>query len=348
MLIDLRSDTVTKPTPEMLKTMFNARVGDDVFGDDPSVNLLQEKVAAFFGMEASLFFPSGTMANQIAIKTHTQPGDELICDFTSHVYRYEGGGIAANSGVSARLLNGERGIFTATDVQENIHPNDVHFPRTSLVVIENTVNKGGGICWTDQQISSVSEVAQKNGLALHLDGARLWNALVFTKQDPLNYGKWFDSISVCFSKGMGCPVGSVLLGKKAFIDQAKRHRKRFGGGMRQVGYLAAACLYALDHHMDRLNLDHDKALRIENLLTKLPWVEEVMPVQTNIVLFKTESPLMAEHIIHCLKLKNILAVSTGGGWIRFVTHLNVEDTGMQHLENVLKDINIEKLQKLMT
>jgi threonine aldolase len=338
MLIDLRSDTVTKPTPEMLQAMFSAKVGNDVFGDDPTVNLLQEKVASYFGMESALFFPSGTMANQIAIKTHTQPGDELICDFTSHVYRYEGGGIAANSGVSARLLQGERGIFTAEDVQGNIHPNDVHFPRTSLVVIENTVNKGGGICWTDHQISSVSDVAQKNGLALHLDGARLWNALVFTKQNPLHYGKWFDSISVCFSKGMGCPIGSVLLGKSSFIDQAKRHRKRFGGGMRQVGYLAAACVYAMDHHIERLDIDHSKALAMQSVLKQLAWVENVMPVQTNIVLFKTKNAQFAEGIVSKLKEADILAVSTGEGWIRFVCHLDIKDEMLETLEKVLKQL----------
>ena len=338
MIIDLRSDTVTKPTPDMLNAMFAAQVGDDVFGDDPTVNLLQKKVTAYFGMESSLFFPSGTMANQIAIKTHTQPGDELICDFTSHVYRYEGGGIAANSGVSARLLHGERGIFTAEDVQNNIHPYDVHFPRTSLVVIENTVNKGGGICWSENQIDSVSALTHKNGLALHLDGARLWNALVFTKQNPLNYGQWFDSISVCFSKGLGCPVGSVLVGKQSFIDQAKRHRKRFGGGMRQVGFMAAACVYAMENHIDRLALDHSKALHLQSVIQSLSWVEHVMPVETNIVLFKTETTVIAERIVSQLKNADILAVSTGEGWIRFVCHLDIKDEMLETIEQVLKTL----------
>jgi threonine aldolase len=289
MFIDLRSDTVTKPSEGMLNAMMQAKVGDDVFGDDPEINQLQQNTANYFGMEAGLFFPSGTMANQVAIKTHTQPGDEVICDSTAHVYRYEGGGIATNSGASVRLLQGVRGIFSAEEITQNINSDDVHFPRTSLLVVENTVNKGGGICWNETQLDSVSETGKSHGLAVHLDGARLWNALVYTGQDPLNYGKWFDSISVCFSKGMGCPVGSVLLGTQSFINQAKRHRKRFGGGMRQAGFLAAAASYALENNIARLALDHQKAKHLESVLKELSWVEEIMPVETNIVLFKMSS-----------------------------------------------------------
>ena len=335
MLIDLRSDTVTRPTPGMLETMFTAKVGDDVFGDDPAINQLQQLTADHFGMEAGLFFPSGTMANQVAIKTHTQPGDEIICDQTAHVYRYEGGGIAFHSGASVRLLFGERGIFTPGDIVNNINSDDTHFPNTSLVCIENTVNKGGGICWTGEQLSSVCEAARKYNLKTHLDGARVWNALVKTGQNPKDYSKWFDSISVCFSKGLGCPVGSVLVGNKDFIKAARKHRKRFGGGMRQAGYLAAACIYALQNNISRLETDHKKARVLEAILQNLPAVKEVMPVETNIVLFKTESAEKAGQILAALKDESILAAATDGGWIRFVTHLDIKDEMMERVEGIL-------------
>ncbi len=338
MQIDLRSDTVTKPTNEMLEAMGNASVGDDVYGDDPSVNKLQELTAAYFGMESGLFFPSGTMANQVAIKNHTQAGDEIICDQTAHIYRYEGGGIAFNSGASVRLLNGPRGIFTADDVVANINSEDVHFPPTTLLSIENTVNKGGGICWSSEQLSSVCDIAQKHGLKTHLDGARLWNALVKTQQNPLQYSQWFNSISVCFSKGLGCPVGSILLGNTAFINSARRHRKRFGGGMRQAGYLAAACIYALQNNVARLENDHIKAQYIQTHLNTLVLVKEVMPVETNIVLFRTESDKMANTILNKLKDHDILAASTGGGWIRLVIHLGISDAMIESLNAVLKKV----------
>jgi threonine aldolase len=340
MFIDLRSDTVTKPSEGMLNAMMQAKVGDDVFGDDPEINQLQQNTANYFGMEAGLFFPSGTMANQVAIKTHTQPGDEVICDSTAHVYRYEGGGIATNSGASVRLLQGVRGIFSAEEITQNINSDDVHFPRTSLLVVENTVNKGGGICWNETQLDSVSETGKSHGLAVHLDGARLWNALVYTGQDPLKYGKWFDSISVCFSKGMGCPVGSVLLGTQSFINQAKRHRKRFGGGMRQAGFLAAAASYALENNIARLALDHQKAKHLESVLKELSWVEEIMPVETNIVLFKMSSLEKALEMVTNLKQQNVLAVSTGGGWIRFVTHLDISEENINELSGILKSLNV--------
>lgn len=338
MLIDLRSDTVTRPTAAMKEAMFSAKVGDDVFGDDPAINELQQLTAEYFGMESGLFFPSGTMANQVAIKTHTQPGDEIICDQTSHVYRYEGGGIAFHSGASVRLLFGERGIFTPEDVVNNINTEDVHFPNTRLVSLENTVNKGGGICWTENQLSSVCTAAHKQGLKTHLDGARLWNALVKTNQNPKDYSKWFDSISVCFSKGLGCPVGSVLLGTKDYITAARKHRKRFGGGMRQAGYLAAACIYALQNNIARLSDDHKKALELEFILKSLPAVKEVMPVETNIVLFRTESVEKANEILELLKQNNILAAATGGGWIRFVTHLDITNEMMEKVNLILKKV----------
>ncbi len=341
MLIDLRSDTVTRPTPAMKEAMFHASVGDDVFGDDPTVNALQKLCAEFFGMEDGLFFPSGTMANQVAIKCHTQPGDEIICDQTAHVYRYEGGGIAFHSGASVRLLNGERGIFKSEDVLENINKEDAHFPRTSLLCIENTVNKGGGICWSEMQLESVCRTAHENSLKTHLDGARLWNALIKTGQNPKHYARYFDSISVCFSKGLGCPVGSVLVGNSDLIKGAAKHRKRFGGGMRQVGYLASAAIYALQNHVGRLEQDHAKAIYLEKALQKLGYVEEVMPVETNIVLFKTPSIALAESFLKSLKEKNILAASTGGGWVRFVTHLDISEDMLAEVEVVLNQIDLK-------
>lgn len=339
MIIDLRSDTVTKPSNQMLEAMMKANVGDDVFGDDPTVNLLQNRTAEFFGAEAGLFFPSGTMANQVAIKTHTNPGDEVICDFTSHVYRYEGGGIAANSGASVRLLNGQRGIFNQKEIIENVNSDDIHFPVTKLVVVENTVNKGGGACWQHNQLEAVSETSRKLNLKIHLDGARLWNAIIASKIKPENFGNWFDSISVCYSKGMGCPVGSVLLGNADFISKAKRVRKRMGGGMRQAGYLAAACLYALENNFLRLEQDHKHAKTIEDTLKNLNCVLEVMPVETNIILFKLQTPEKADNLVKKLKEKNILALTTGGGWIRFVLHIDITEKMVFVLVNELLNFN---------
>lgn len=339
MIVDLRSDTVTKPGKEMLNAMCNAQTGDDVFGEDLSVNLLQNRTASFFGAEAALFFPSGTMANQVAIMAHTNQGDEVICDYTSHVYRYEGVGIAANAGASVRLLNGVRGIYGKKEIIDNINSDDIHFPKSKLIVVENTVNKGGGACWKQNQIEEVWETSKKYNLKLHLDGARLWNALIATKIKPSNFGKWFDSISVCYSKGMGCPVGSVLMGKADFINKAKRIRKRMGGGMRQAGYLAAACLYALENNFLRIENDHIKAKTIENVLKNIDCVLEILPVETNIILFKLETVEKANSFINILNKKNILALSTGGGWVRFVTHIDITEQMISFLVKELKNLN---------
>jgi threonine aldolase len=334
--IDLRSDTVTRPTHEMLEAMHSAKLGDDVFGDDPTVNLLQEKTAQFFGKEAALFFPSGTMANQIAIKTHTVPADEVICDETAHIYKYEGGGIAANSGVSVRLLKAERGIFSGRDIELNINVNDVHFPTTKLVAIENTVNRGGGACWPEKNILDVCKTAHKHNLKTHLDGARIWNAMVATGQKANMFGDNFDSISVCFSKGLGCPVGSILLGDKAFISLAHRHRKRFGGGMRQIGGLAAACIYALENNIQRLKYDHDNAKYIATELQKLNWVKEIMPVETNVIYFQLQHEQLAEQLLMNLNSQRILANIVGPGWMRFVFHLDISEMMVNKLNDCLK------------
>jgi threonine aldolase len=322
-MIDFRSDTVTLPTPAMLAYMQAAPVGDDVFGEDPSINALEAKTAGLFGMEAGLFCPSGTMTNQLAIKTHTQAGDEVICEELSHIYQYEGGGIASNSGASVKLLRGNRGRITAEQVLAAIHPEDVHKPISKLVSLENTCNRGGGACYDFSEIEAIQKVAKSNGLGLHLDGARIFNALVHKKEDPTQYGKVFDSISICLSKGLGAPVGSVLLGATPFIKKARRWRKVFGGGMRQAGSLAAAGIYALDNHIERLKEDHAKALEIKTALLKKDFVKEIFEVETNIVIAHIEGKYNATQLAAVLKEKNILVIAMTPALIRFVVHLDI-------------------------
>ena len=327
MQINLISDTVTKPTQGMLDAMMNAQVGDDVFKNDPSVNALEEKVADYFGMESALYFPSGTMTNQTAIKLHTQPGDQLICDKYAHVYNYEGGGVSFNSGVSCKLVDGHRGMMTAEQVEKAINPPDFyHSPLSSLVCIENTTNKGGGACWDFAELENIRAVCDKNGLGYHLDGARLWNALVKKNEDPKKYGALFDSISVCLSKGLGCPVGSVLVGNEEMIDKALRIRKILGGGMRQSGFLAAAGIYALDNHIHRLAEDHQKAQEIGMVLTGLDFIKKVEPIETNIIIFELdESQISETQFLTKLSEKEISIIGMGQGKLRMVTHLDYTD-----------------------
>jgi threonine aldolase len=332
--VDLRSDTITKPTPAMLEAMMNAKVGDDVFGEDETVNELEEKAAALFGMEAGIFCPSGTMTNQIAIKCFTQPLDELIADQTAHIYRYEGGGIAFNSGVSTRLLNGYRGIITAEMIEPEINAENIHYPHTSLVALENTVNKGGGSCYTLAQIKPIAELCRDKKLKLHLDGARIFNALVHTGDNAADYGQYFDGISVCLSKGLGAPVGSVFLADKDTIKYARRIRKVFGGGMRQAGFLAAAGIYALYHHVERLKIDHAHAQILSEALSDCPWVSNVLPAETNIVLFDTIEP--AAVILAKLAEHGIKALPTDSHRIRFVLHLDVHPEQVEYAVGVLK------------
>jgi len=324
-MIDFRSDTVTLPTPEMLAYMHQAPVGDDVFGEDPSINALEAKTASMFGMEAGLFCPSGTMTNQLAIKTHTQAGDEVICEELSHVYQYEGGGIASNSGCSVKLLQGNRGRITANQVLAAIHPEDVHKPISKLISLENTCNRGGGACYDFNELVDIQKVAKAQHLGLHLDGARIFNAIVHKKEDPKQYGQLFDSISICLSKGLGAPVGSVLLGNTAFVKKARRWRKVFGGGMRQAGSLAAAGIYALDHHVDRLKQDHEKALLIKEALVKKDFVTEVFEVETNIVIAKIEGKYNATQLSALLKEHHILVIAMTPALVRFVLHLDITD-----------------------
>lgn len=336
-IIDLRSDTVTRPTPPMMEAMARARVGDDVFGEDETVNALQEKIAGLFGMEAALFCPSGTMTNQIAIRAHTRPGDEVICDQLAHIYLAEGGGIAVISGASARLLNGANGRFTAAQVTDNINPvDDSHFPRTRLVAIENTANRGGGCCWDLDEIRAIRKVCDLNGLALHMDGARIFNAIVARGHSPRQFGALFDSISVCLSKGLGAPVGSLLLGKKEWIKSAHRLRKVYGGGMRQAGYLAAAGIYALDHNVDRLKNDHEKARIVERELRSARGVSSVLPAETNIVIFKLEPAVNIERLLQNLRKRSILAQKIGPQTIRMVFHLDIADAHMEVITSAIR------------
>ncbi|MFP4469674.1 MAG: threonine aldolase family protein [Bacteroidales bacterium] len=336
MKIDLRSDTVTKPTPAMLAAMFSAEVGDDVFEEDPTIIQLEEKAARMFGMEAAIFCPSGTMTNQIAIRVHTCPGDEVICDRTAHVYNYEGGGIAVNSGSSVRLLLGDRGRFTASDVLENINPDNIHHPVTKLVVVENTSNKGGGSTWDFEEIEKIGRVCSENNLKYHLDGARVFNAMVKNNETALQYGKVFDSISICLSKGLGAPVGSLLIGDRLFIKQARRVRKVLGGGMRQAGYLAAAGIHALDHHIGRLAEDHRRAAEIAKMVEKLPFVIEILPVETNIMVFRLDNAMPSDTFLKKLAEKNVLAVGFGKQTIRMVTHLGFGDAHLEEFEKIIR------------
>ncbi|WP_136465317.1 threonine aldolase family protein [Flagellimonas onchidii] len=341
MEINLISDTVTRPTPGMLEAMMNAKVGDDVFKNDPSVNALEEKVANYFGMEASLFFPSGTMANQTAIKLYTNPGDQLICDKYAHVYNYEGGGVSFNSGVSCKLVDGNRGMMTAEQVEQSINPPDFyHSPLTSLVCIENTTNKGGGACWDFDELKKIGKVCDNNNLKYHLDGARLWNALVAQQENPKDYGNLFDSISVCLSKGLGCPVGSVLVGSQELIDDALRVRKVLGGGMRQSGFLAAAGIYALDNHIDRLDEDHQKAKEIGEVLKGMRCIQKVEPIETNIIIFKLdESKISSENFLAKLKENNISIIGMGQGKLRIVTHLDYTQEMHSYFLEVLRELS---------
>lgn len=333
MEINLISDTVTKPTAGMMDAMMSAVVGDDVFKEDPTVNALEKKAANLFGMEAALFFPSGTMTNQTAIKIHTQPAEQLICDKYAHIYNYEGGGVSFNSGVSCRLVDGTRGTMTAAQVEAVINPPDFyHSPLTSLVCVENTANKGGGTCWDFEELMKIRKVCDRHQLGYHLDGARLWNALVKKNESPLQYGQLFDTISVCLSKGLGCPIGSLLLGTKEHMDKAMRIRKLFGGGMRQSGFLAAAAIYALDNHVERLSEDHKKAEEIGAALAAKPFVKKVEPIETNIIIFEIDESYMSSADFEAKLLeRDILIIGMGQGKLRMVTHLDYTDAMHEEL-----------------
>jgi len=339
MTINLISDTVTIPTPEMLDFMMRAKVGDDVFNADPTVVALQEKIAKLFGKEAALFFPSGTMTNQTAMKIHTQPGEQMICDKWAHVYNFEGGGAAFNSGISCCLLDGNRGMFTAAQVKQAINdPENIHLAKTSLVAVENTTNKGGGACWDFEELKKIKQICDDHNLAFHLDGARIFNALVATGESPKQYGALFDTISICLSKGLGAPIGSLLLGNKEHIKKAYRIRKLFGGAMRQVGYLAAAGIYALDNNINRLAIDHAHAKIIGEALNNSPLISKVEPIETNILIFNLETGVAETDFITALKKHQILISNMGGGKLRMVTHLAVTDIMIKKVVEVLANL----------
>lgn len=339
MIIDLRSDTVTKPTKGMLDAMQTAKVGDDVYKEDPSVNALEKRLADMFGMDEALFFPTGTMANQTALKLHTQPGEQVICDKYAHIFNYEGGGASFNSGISCKLVDGHRGMFTAEQAEASINPPDFyHSPLTTLIEVENTTNKGGGACWDFNELTKLRHIADKHGLGYHLDGARLWNAMVAKNESPKQYGELFDTISVCLSKGLGCPMGSVLIGNTDLMKNAIRVRKILGGGMRQVGFAAAAGLYALDHHYGRLSEDHKKALEIGEVLTQLSKIKKVEPIETNIIIFELQNNINETQFLKALHDKNIRIIGMGSGKLRMVTHLDYTDIMHDKLLTELKSI----------
>lgn len=339
--IDLRSDTVTRPTSGMLQAIMSAKVGDDVYKEDPSVNELEEKLANLFGMDEALFFPTGSMANQAAIKLHTQPAEQLICDKYAHVYNYEGGGVSFNSGVSCKLVDGTRGMITAELVRENINPPDFyHSPLTSLVCLENTTNKGGGACYDMDEIKEIRKVCNTNNLGLHLDGARLFNAIVAKNESPKDYGKLFDTISVCLSKGLGTPMGTVLLGKKDLMKNAIRVRKVLGGGMRQVGFMAAAGIYALDNNVTRLAVDHKRAQELGTALENSSFVSKVEKIETNIIIFYLQDSSKEEEFMKKLADNNIRISNMGQGKLRIVTHLDYTEEMHQRFLDLIKNLEL--------
>ncbi|MFN5183978.1 MAG: threonine aldolase family protein [Bacteroidota bacterium] len=341
MKIDLRSDTVTKPSKGMMNAMMNADLGDDVFNEDPTVNLLQRKCADMFGMEDALFCTSGTMTNQLAIKAHTHPAEELICDIHSHIYHYENGGIAFNSGVQTKMINGDRGRITAEQIERAINPDLDWLCKTSLVCLENTVNKAGGSYYDLNEIRKIKLLATDKGLKLHLDGARLFNALVETEEDAKDYGKLFDSISICLSKGLGAPYGSVIIGPKDFIKRCRRYRKSIGGNVRQAGLMAAAGIYALDNNMKLLKEDNNRAKKIAQVLSELSFVENLLPVETNIIIFDLKPFMPFEKFQAIMSEHGIRFSAFGPQTVRFVTHLDFTDEMLNKTIEVLKKINLQ-------
>ena len=338
MTVDLRSDTLSQPTEEMRTAMMEAMTGDDVFGEDPSVNALEAMAAVLFGREAALYCPSGTMSNQIAIKAHTHPGDEVLCESSSHVYLYEGGGIAFNSGCQAKLIPGDRGRLTVTDLAGSINPDDVHKPRTRLLSLENTSNRGGGSCYEMDTLREIRKFCTANGIGLHLDGARLFNALVAKKQSPKEFGAVFDSISICLNKGLGCPMGSLLIGDKNFIQQARRIRKVLGGGMRQAGFMAATGIHALKFHIERLAVDHQHARQIATEISGMPFCRTLFPVETNIIIFEVAAPYTANTLVELLADKGILAIAMSPVLVRLVLYLNIGTEQVEHTCAVLRSL----------
>lgn len=340
MIIDLRSDTVTKPSKGMLEAMMTAQVGDDVFDEDPTVKLLEQRIANLFGKPRALFFPSGSMANQTALKLHTNPGEQVICDKYAHIYNYEAGGASFNSGISCKLIDGNRGMFTAEQVEAAINPDAFYYAKTSLVEVENTANRGGGSLWDFEELKRIRKVCDANKLGYHLDGARIWNALVEKNETPKQYGELFDTISVCLSKGLGCPIGSVLIGNKVIMKDAVRIRKVLGGNMRQVGYLAAAGLYALDNNLNRLTEDHKRAKEIGEILSQQSYIKSVEPIETNIIIFELNDNIDEALFISKLDANDVKLIGMGSGKLRLVTHLDYNDQMHKVFISLLKDLKL--------
>ena len=334
-IADFRSDTVTRPSKGMLNAMQKALIGDDVLGDDPTVKYLESMASEIFGMEAGLFCPSGTMTNQIAINVHCKPGEELICSPLSHIYNYEGGGVAFNSGVQIRTAGDKYGRISAEEVESLIQPEiDIHAAQTSLIVVENTSNKGGGTCLGLPLLKKIYNISKKHGINYHLDGARLFNAMVRDNETPKQYD-FFDSISICLSKGLGAPIGSLLLSNKDFIEQGRRVRKRLGGGMRQSGYLAAAGIYALKNNINRLGEDHLLAQKIKDILKELDYVAEIKPVQSNIILFRVIKSINPSDLFNHLQKNGVYIILMDKEWMRIVTHLDISKKHFQMLSESL-------------
>jgi threonine aldolase len=338
--VDLRSDTVTKPGKEMLDYMFSARVGDMVLGEDPMVNELEEYAARLFGKDGAIFCPSGTMTNQIAINIHTRPGDDIICSKLAHIYLYEGGGIGFNSGANVTLIDSADGIFTVDDVRKCVQPDDPHKPRTSLVSLENSVNRGGGAVWPLDAMEEISRFTRSVPLALHLDGARVFNAIVASGITPLQFGSMFDTISVCLSKGLGAPVGSLLIGNREQMERGVRVRKVLGGTMRQAGYIAAGALFALENNIERLRDDHLHAAAIAEALGEVSWVKDIMKVSTNIIIFNTPDDIPAPSITSRLRDKGVLANAPTSGSIRMVTHMDVTPEMVSYTIDTIRNLTV--------
>jgi len=340
-MADLRSDTVTKPCSAMRAAIAAAEVGDDVLGDDPTILALEDKIATMLGKEAALFVSSGTMSNAVAIRTQTQPGDEIITESTSHIYIYEGGGFAALSGCSVALVQGHSGLMKPSDVEDAIRKSDGslgHFPNGSLVCVENTSNRGGGTCYSLEDLDEICRIAHSKNCKTHLDGARLFNAVVATGVDAARIAQDFDTVSICLSKGLGAPVGSLLVGSAADIERAHRWRKLFGGGMRQAGILAAAGLYALENNIERLAFDHERALRFATAINGLAnFSVNLSDVQTNMCYVDTVAP--AIDVVAALADRGVYLFDTSSHTVRVVTHLDVDDADIDRAITAFKELD---------